>query len=383
MKIFEVLEPRQQLTEESSGKTRYNSEIGMLLALCNVDPATFDPADPGNPKTGIPANLLEDPERVYTDIKKYLNRPNVYDLDRLTAWTAHGHRMIPVLARKLMSISKDKIQAYRWAGGKNINPDTSADIEFVGSPVAGISIKDDTGITLNNPSPKELGIANEGDMFLQYARNEYISWKEQTFSKVMELAQAKPGTHIGGKNPDKYYVMYDPKTKKFKCVGKSTLEGSDAEILAKVTINKDWQRGFGDWFVQNYKIPEVKEYMKPLQDAISEQFVTMMESHLSQSGKAAKLLKFAKTPFFYVNPSHMYYVPSIDDVTDLELKRVTPGNANGATIKFYAECGMKDSEENAQVEIHVRYANGVFEENPTARVQSLKNPQFISWEELV
>ena len=107
MKIFEVLEPRQQLTEESSGKTRYNSEIGMLLALCNVDPATFDPADPGNPKTGIPANLLEDPERVYTDIKKYLNRPNVYDLDRLTAWTAHGHRMIPVLARKLMSISKE------------------------------------------------------------------------------------------------------------------------------------------------------------------------------------------------------------------------------------------------------------------------------------
>ena len=51
-------------------------------------------------------------------------------------------------------------------------------------------------------------------------------------------------------------------------------------------------------------------------------------------------------------------------------------------MKFIAEIGMKDSQENAQVEIHVRYANGIFETNPTARVQSLKNAQFLSWEEL-
>ena len=122
--------------------------------------------------------------------------------------------------------------------------------------------------------------------------------------------------------------------------------------------------------------------MNPLRDSISEQFINMMELHLSKSGTAAKLLKFVKRPFFYVNPSHIYYVPSIDDVADLELKSVVDGGANGATIKFFAVCGMKDSTENARVEIHVRYANGMFEENPTARVQSLQNPQFISWEEL-
>jgi hypothetical protein len=51
-------------------------------------------------------------------------------------------------------------------------------------------------------------------------------------------------------------------------------------------------------------------------------------------------------------------------------------------MKFIAEIGMKGSDENAQVEIHVRYANGIWETSPTARVQSLKNPQFLSWSEL-
>ena len=78
----------------------------------------------------------------------------------------------------------------------------------------------------------------------------------------------------------------------------------------------------------------------------------------------------------------MYYVPSIDDVSDLTLKDVKFAAPEGATMKFIAEIGMKDSQENAQVEIHVRYANGIWETSPTARVQSLKNAQFLSWEQL-
>ena len=38
MKIFEVIEPTQQLLEGGkSDAVRYNSEIGLLIAFCNGD----------------------------------------------------------------------------------------------------------------------------------------------------------------------------------------------------------------------------------------------------------------------------------------------------------------------------------------------------------
>ena len=174
--------------------------------------------------------------------------------------------------------------------------------------------------------------------------------------------------------------MFDSKTKQFTCHGKNKKIGTAAEIMADVEKNAHWQRAFGDWFVTNYAAE--KELMGPLVKAISVKFTGIMKRHLSKDGTAAKLVKFVKRPFFYVNPSHVYYVPSIDEVSDLTLKDVKFAAPDGATMKFIAEIGMKDSEENAQVEIHVRYANGIFETNPTARVQSLKNAQFLSWEQL-
>jgi hypothetical protein len=219
-----------------------------------------------------------------------------------------------------------------------------------------------------------------GDAFLRYARPEYISWKQGVFTQVLQLAKRNPGKKIGGKDTAKYYVVYDPKTKKFTCAGKNQKVGTGQEIMAVMEKNDGWQRAFGDWFVTNYA--SQKGLMAPLVESIAEKFTAIMKAHLAQGGTAAKLVKFVKRPFFYVNPSHVYYVPSIDDVADLTLKDVVFAAPDGATMKFIALIGMKDSEENAQVEIHVRYANGIFETNPTARVQSLKNAQFLSWEQL-
>lgn len=378
MKIFEVIQPRQQLDEGGdSGGVRYNSELGLLLAFCNSSAKLFDPH---NPEKSIPATMLLDPKKTYDDIKKLV--PKYYEPERLAWWVEHGKNVVrPIVVAKLIELN-ERVEQFNWAGGKNQNPETSADVEFVGSTISGCSVKEDSGITLNNPTPKDLGINNEGDMFLQYAANEYKNWKKGTFEMVLAEAKANPGKHIGGKQPNKYYVVYDPKTKLYKCVGKNTFEGTAEEVIAKSSTNAKWQRGIGDWFVVNYKVPAVKALMTPLQNSISKQFSKMIKSHLATDNAAAKLLKFVKRPFFYVNPAHVYYVPSIDDVADLTLKDVIPGNADGATIKFFAKVGMRDSEEDATVEIHVRYANGMFEENPTARVQSLKNPQFLSWEEL-
>jgi hypothetical protein len=374
MLINEVLE--QQLTEGGkSDAVRYNSEIGMLLSFCS---ANIDKFDPNKPEKSIPPTMLANPQNTYNDIRALL-APN-YNPDLLRRWYEYSQTTVkPIVVNKLIELG-EVVDQFNWAGGKNQNAETSADVEFVGSTISGCSVKEKSGITLNNPSPKDLGLEVGGDAFLRYARPEYLSWKKGVFTQVLQLAQKNPGTKIGGKDTAKYYVVYDPKTKKFTCNGKNQKVGTSQEIMADMEKNAFWQRAFGDWFVTNYA--SQKQLMAPLVEAIAEKFTAIMKAHLSQGGTAAKLVKFVKRPFFYVNPSHVYYVPSIDDVADLTLKDVKFAAPEGATMKFIAEIGMKDSMENAQVEIHVRYANGIFETNPTARVQSLKNAQFLSWEEL-
>lgn len=374
MRLYEI--ENAQLSEGGkSDAVRYNSEIGMLLSFCSADITKFDPT---KPEKSIPSSMLANPQRTYDDIKKLL--APAYDPALLARWHEYSQTTVkPIVVNKLVELG-EVVDQFNWAGGANINPETSADIEFVGSTIAGCSVKEKSGITLNNPSPKDLGLEVGGDAFLRYARPEYLSWKEGVFTQVLNLAKKNPGTKIGGKDTAKYYVVYDPKTKKFTCNGKNQKVGTSQEIMADMEKNAYWQRAFGDWFVVNYATQ--KSLMAPLVEAIAEKFTTIMKAHLSQGGTAAKLVKFVKRPFFYVNPSHVYYVPSIDDVADLTLKDVVFAAPDGATMKFIALIGMKDSEENAQVEIHVRYANGIFETNPTARVQSLKNAQFLSWEQL-
>jgi hypothetical protein len=374
MLINEVLD--QQLTEGGkSDAVRYNSEIGMLLSFCS---ANVDKFDPNKPEKSIPPTMLADPQNTYKDIRALL-APN-YNPDLLRRWYEYSQTTVkPIVVNKLMELG-EIVDQFNWAGGKNQNAETSADVEFVGSTISGCSVKEKSGITLNNPSPKDLGLEVGGDAFLKYARPEYLSWKKGVFTQVLQLAQKNPSVKVGGKDTNKYYVVYDPKTKKFTCNGKNQKVGTSQDIMADMEKNAFWQRAFGDWFVTNYSTQ--KQLMAPLVTAISEKFTAIMKAHLSQGGTAAKLVKFVKRPFFYVNPSHVYYVPSIDDVADLTLKDVKFASPEGATMKFIAEIGMKDSLENAQVEIHVRYANGIFETNPTARVQSLKNAQFLSWEEL-
>ena len=374
MKIFEVLDT--QLTEGGkSDAVRYNSEIGLLLAFCNADAAKFDPM---KPEKSIPASVLSNPEQTYNDIKKLLTP--AYDPALLTRWVDYGKNTVrPVVIAKLNEMG-EKVAQFNWAGGKNQNAETSADVEFIGSSISGCSVKEKSGITLNNPSPKDLGLEVGGDAFLRYARPEYLDWKKGVFTQVLQLAQANPGQKIGGKDTNKYYVVYDDKTKKFTCSGKNQKVGTSQDIMADMEKNAFWQRAFGDWFVTNYS--QQKQLMAPMVEVIAEKFTALMKAHLSQGGTAAKLVKFVKRPFFYVNPSHVYYVPSLDDVADLTLKDVKFAAPEGATMKFIAEIGMKDSEENAEVEIHVRYANGIWETSPTARVQSLKNAQFLSWSQL-
>jgi len=92
------------------------------------------------------------------------------------------------------------------------------------------------------------------------------------------------------------------------------------------------------------------------------------------------MLRFGPAPYYYCTPKSLYYVPSAQEAQDLVLKGIRYGEADGTSQLFLADIGRADSDDAASLDIYMRYANGMFASNPTARVQSLRNPQFISWE---
>jgi hypothetical protein len=264
-----------------------------------------------------------------------------------------------------------------WAGGAN-KASNAADIAFVGSAVAGISVKAEGGITLANLTPKALGLTPEkgNDIFYHYAQKEFNTMKTQIFNDVLAEAKAQPGEPLVPiKEP--YSITFDPNTQKYTCVGKKTFVGDASAILAAVSKNAPWQRPFGDWFQINWATK--KSYATPLYTKIAKAFEVTIEQHLQGSDALANVLRFSDVPYFYMSTTGLYYVPSKEEVKDLELKGIKYSEPDGSSQLFIAQVGMKGSDQFAEIDIYVRYANGMFESNPTVRVQRLKNPQFLGW----
>ena len=454
-------------------KTRYNSEVGLLVGFTGVNPDTFDPANPADPNTGIPGTMLENGgKKVYKDIINFL-KPN-YEAGTFAAWASRA----PEYMQKITAKMGTTPAVFGWAGGINQNEEGAADIEFVGEVIQGVSVKAETGITLRNLTPKALGleVARGNDVFFQYASDEYTAMKQGIFTKLLDLAKQSPGEKLSfhRQNPDKYWIMYTPAdgeappeapvaepaqpdeltaiTKNagiparpaspqqttiqgnvmksqppasirnmnktigtkipmgaereeepfmveaanpaqqegiWTCAGKTSFKGTRDQIMTASATNKKWQRVFGDWFQANYA--QEKALATPLYSAIANMFKDTMVEHLSKDRNLDAVLAMGKRPYFYVNASDIYYVPSIAEVSDLAIKNVYYGSiqddgnvveAEGTSQKFQAEVGRPDSTENAKILIYIRYANGMFESNPTVRVQDLKDPQFLGWEKL-
>jgi hypothetical protein len=359
-----------------SGGARYNSEIALLLALTGGNPKNWDPM---RPEKSIPADSLVDPKSVYENIKKFL--PPHYNLDKFTKWYDLGLTYVETIRNKL----DDMPSKFTWAAGSNKAED-AADIGFVGSSVAGISIKDEGGITLANLTPAALGLEGGGDVIARHAQTEFDHFKNVVFNAVLDLAEQNPMKLLSWNRDAKYHITYVPKLKKFAIVGKGQkiqkVDYTRNELLGKIKTNANWQRPFGDWCVANFGNPVVQQAAKPLITKVSLDFEKMIEKALINSDKLANMLRFSKKSYFYATSRNLYFVPSVTTVKDLKLKRVYFAKPDGWTLKFIAEIGRPDSEKNAKVEIHIRYANGMFACNPTARIQDLQDPQFISWEQL-
>jgi len=440
---FNEFDPKLDEAKGNNKQTRYNTEIGLLVGFLGIDPSTFDP---NNPEASIPEGSVT--PAAIKEIKKFL-APN-FNPKMFAEWASKA----PAYAEKISSKIGGMPEQFDWAGGTNYNAEGAADIEFIGSQVQGLSVKAETGITLANLTPKSLGleVARGNDIFYQYAGDEYRGMKEAIFNAVLDEAESKPGQRLGWhrETPDKYSITYNgpakepkqepvqqpdeldaikknagvqqqptpnttnlqgtdfvsapkqqqlpadamyedvqPKEGTFTITGKQNFTGTREQVLAAVLPNKKWHRVFVDWFQANYATQ--KGLTKPLFNAVAEVFRTTIVNHLAKARKLDAVLRMGKNPYFYCNASDVYYVPSIDEVSDLQVKKVYYGaissegdvkEAEGTSQKFQAEVGRPGSEENAKILIFIRYANGMFEANPTVRVQDLRDAEFLGWEKL-
>jgi hypothetical protein len=95
-------------------------------------------------------------------------------------------------------------------------------------------------------------------------------------------------------------------------------------------------------------------------------------------------------PYYYANDEKLYEVPGTSDASgiNINLQMASPieyKQVKGTGQKFHVKIknvanGEPGPEEYATVTLYVRYANGLFAENPTARVQELKNPEYLLWQ---
>jgi hypothetical protein len=375
MKIFEVLEAKGgDAVNEASDIVRYNSEVGALYGM--IGKGKFNPR---YPERSIPPEILATPKQTYDDIRKYLLP--VFDADMFMSWAHRGRAVIPMIVAK-QGAEPTKLS---WVGGANIAGGVT-DIGFVSGLTAGISVKAESGITLANLTPKSLGIETPRglDTFSHTSKEKYDEMKQKIFKEVLSIAKSQPGKPVAAKDP-RFFVMYDPKQDKYRCTGKNSSKSQDLtmtsqEILSRIETNDAWQRPFGDWFQANWQAK--KGYAEPLFSSIAEKYEEKIETTLANSAGIASILRFGPKPYYYMTPRKLYFVPSQDEVTNLVSKGAVYGNPDGTGQKFIAKIGPADSNDYAQILIYIRYANGMFASNPTVRVQELKNPQNIAWEEL-
>lgn len=426
----------------ASGGTRYNSELGMLAGFCGIDVSNFDPKNPELSFTNT--EVLANPESVFDGIKKFL--PDVYDPKKFAAWHKVGINYKNQIDAELSRLGLPASEVFDWQGGSNINEEGAADIVFANNDqVQGVSIKDKSGITLANLTPKVLGLGasddeeGDADVFQFSAKNEYTQMKKYVFQRVLDLAMKTPGKAVvpikskyriiyeGGDAPatgavapaavtptavdtnpkltpgmtnkklpvgaEKIPMGQEPQTPIneqesvgiFTCIWDDNKEfkGTYEQILAASVKNAEWQRVFGDWLQKNWSSDKtLNDHGRTLFNKIAETFVVKIKNALSSTENLRKVLRMGAKAYFYATPKSIYFVPSINQVNNLAVQDVVYTQPKGTAQYFKTTIGYDGGTAPTEIFIYIRYANGIFARNPTVRVQKLVNPEGISWTKL-
>ena len=427
-----------QLAEGGDSKaTQFNSEVGLLAAMCNVPTALFDPNNPevafsyGNKKYTIG-------QETYDNIKAQAAN---YKADKFNKWVnTVGPKIANIVLEQLNTLGMPAPTELAWVGSQNNS--SVADVKFVGHKVDGISVKEAGAPTLANLTAKSLGLEGEDpDVFRAHARAEWDAVKQYVFAKVIEIAKAQPGK-VFSPIKSKYSITYmtgdiPQDAKRLKAqkeqpaqqdqqqdqqpvqptqqqqtqqahggwgqdlgpadtdtslsedvatggyfvinFGDGVINEPEDRIMTDLPKNSAWQRVFGDYF-QGYwnKDAELKRLGALLFNKIGTDFVNKIKQGLTDQSKLNSAVKMGEVSYFYATPKATFYVPSTTNNKGLILHDLEYTAPKGTNQNFLAKIGYKD-EEPATVLIYIRYANGIFQTNPTVRVQKLTNPQGLGW----
>jgi hypothetical protein len=404
----QVQQPVQQAQQQASNEldpdlspddVRLSESAAKPQVLINGNPGTLDQAFP---TTRLASGVIE-------QIQKWLI-PN-FNKELFDHFVSRGQEYAPLIAR----VTGGWNGAYGWAGGHN-QASNAADISFEGCKVAGISVKADTGITLANLTPEALGLYkgvfddqgnqmlhdkgrkkgqlkyDTSDVLAQHSLDEWRSLKEACMNAVMDEADEQPTEQLSwhDKTPEKYFVksyFTQHGEMKYYFYGKGNkFEGTREEVLTQAGSNPKWQRVVGDWTIQHWD--QAKVWAEPMVRKLSKDMLAPMEQALSDSKKLAHALRMSDVPYIYLSKDGLYLVPNKEAAHDLALKKIEFGHPDGATMKFFAHVGERpaggtqNGTTDARVEIHIRYANGMFACNPTVRVQGLQAPEGLTWTKL-
>jgi len=415
VRAYEFLSERPIQEDKSSGATQFNSELGCMLGFVSGT-ATFEKLLAGayNKKLlnaeGIIAQATKDKE--------------MYEQDYFNKWVTKGAAI------------KSKI-GYNgkvgWDGVGQGNKGGVADVVFEDDAThSGISIKEKSGVTLTNTSPKELGFDYTGDIFKSYFKEHWNTWKTKVIDKVLAAAEsAAPDRVIGAPNdkksqtgrdkiraiqynhedhtdeagkvyPAKTYSIWYGKGPDIKTWKRDAFTRDEIEKQA-LEGNSLMQRVFGDWYQTAIKNDQqVLAYQEKLFTEFSKLAIATIGKALTKPEALTKLLQMSEEkPYYYYMPQgknksgktipeKLYEVPGTNDANskiNVNLKMASPieyKQVKGTGQKFHVKVknvanGEPGPEEYATVTLYVRYANGLFAENPTARVQELKNPEYLLW----
>jgi len=435
---------------QGNKQTRYNTEVGLLVGFLGIDPNTFDPA---NPEASIPQEAVS--TTVFKEIKKFL-APN-FNANMFAEWVAKAGPYAGKIASKVgkaptqfdwaggSNINADGAADIEFIDlpvhGLSVKAESGITLSNLTPKALGLEVERGNDIFYQYAGEEyqtmKTAIFNAVMDEAESKAGQSLGWHRETPEKYSityngpavqqkepavvaqqpnELDAIKKNAGIPAQPPTKnttslqgtdftsassrqqvpadavYEDVKQPVEGTFTITGKRNFSGTREQILAASGKNAPWQRVFGDWFQANYA--SQKQLATPLFQAVAEVFRTTIVSHLSKDRKLDAILRMSKNPYFYCNADDIYYVPSIDEVTDLVVKKVYYGSisgegeekfvkeAEGTSQKFQAEIGRPDSEQNAKILIYIRYANGMFEANPTVRVQDLRDAEFLGWEKL-
>ena len=154
--------------------------------------------------------------------------------------------------------------------------------------------------------------------------------------------------------------------------------------------NNVTQRVFGDWYQEIILTDkEVATWHNKLFEDFANHAIDTMNTTLANDSTILnQLLQMSEEKsYLYVTPEKAYDVPGTKSGIKVKLQQVegiTKPEVDGVSQKFYvrvqnAEKEGIDETQFARLELYIRYANGLFASNPTLRIQSLENPEHLSW----